>query len=116
EARGRPVRPAICDRRRQRRARRAHQVAQGAGPLAVALLLLAGCATQPAEQGISIPLTVSKPDGAGPFPAIVILHDCSGLGPRSSGAPARWAKTLVEHGYVVVIPDSFSTRGAPDGV
>ena len=90
-------------------------MAQGAGPLAV-IALLAGCAAQPAGQGMTIPVSVSKPDGAGPFPAIVVLHDCSGLGRRSSGAPARWAKTLVEHGYVVVIPDSFATRGAPDGV
>jgi dienelactone hydrolase len=29
-------------------------------------------------------------DGA--IPAIVIMHDCSGLGPRSSGAPMRWAR------------------------
>ena len=65
---------------------------------------------------MSIPVTVSKPEGAGPFPAIVVLHDCSGLGPHSSGAPGRWAATLVERGYVVVMPDSFSTRGVPDGV
>lgn len=65
---------------------------------------------------MSIPVSVSKPDGRGPFPAIVVLHDCSGLGPRSSGAPGRWAATLVERGYVVLIPDSFSTRGVPDGV
>lgn len=91
-------------------------MAQGPNPLALTLVLIAGCATQPAGEGMSIPVSVSKPDGAGPFPAIVMLHDCSGLGPRSSGAPARWAKTLVERGYVVVIPDSFATRGAPDGV
>ena len=65
---------------------------------------------------MGIPVSVSKPDGDGPFPAIVLLHDCSGLGPRSSGAPGRWAATLVERGYVVVMPDSFSTRGVPDGV
>jgi dienelactone hydrolase len=93
-------------------------VAQGANPaaVAVALAVLAGCATQPADTGLTIPVTVSRPDGAGPFPAIVMLHDCSGLGPRSSGAPGRWAKALVERGYVVVMPDSFSTRGYPDGV
>ena len=44
------------------------------------------------------------------------MHDCSGLGPRSSGAPGRWAKELVARGYVVVLPDSFSPRGHPDGV
>jgi dienelactone hydrolase len=80
------------------------------------LLLGGGCAMQPAEPGIGIPVTVSRPDGAGPFPAVVILHDCSGLGPRSSGAPARWATALVARGYVVIIPDSFSTRGVADGV
>lgn len=63
-----------------------------------------------------IPIRVQKPDGDGPFPAVVIMHDCSGLGPRSSGSPGRWAKLLLERGYVVVIPDSFSTRGFPDGV
>lgn len=65
---------------------------------------------------MSIPVAVSKPDGAGPFPAIVVMHDCSGLGPRSSGAPGRWASTLVARGYVIVMPDSFSTRGFADGV
>ena len=65
---------------------------------------------------MTIPLTVSKPDGAGPFPAIVMLHDCSGLGPRSSGGPGRWTRLLVERGYVVLTPDSFSTRGFPDGI
>jgi dienelactone hydrolase len=63
-----------------------------------------------------IPIELSKPDGPGPFPAVVIMHDCSGLGPRSSGAPGRWAKELVKQGYVVILPDSFTTRGHPDGV
>jgi len=94
--------------------------------------LLAGCAGpvsdgSPASDGSitttapngareEIPATISKPDGPGPFPAVVILHDCSGLGPRSSGAPGRWARELDARGYVTVIPDSFTTRGHPDGV
>ena len=57
-----------------------------------------------------------RPEGAGPFPAVVMLHDCSGLGPRSSGNPRRWGKLLVDQGYVVVIPDSFTTRGHAEGV
>src|SRR6202795_1487599 len=64
----------------------------------------------------SIPIEVMKPGGGGPFPAVVMLHDCSGLGPRSSRAPARWGKLLQDKGYVVLIPDSFSTRGHGDGV
>lgn len=63
-----------------------------------------------------IPATVTKPDGPGPFPAVVIVHDCSGLGTTSSGAPDRWARELVGRGYVVLIPDSFTTRGHADGV
>src|SRR5262245_11983867 len=63
-----------------------------------------------------IPVTVSWPDGSGPFPAVVIVHDCSGIGPNSSGGPGRWAKELVARGYVVVMPDSFTPRGHPGGV
>lgn len=88
-------------------------------------LVLAGCAdaiTGPTitttMYGFSerIPVSVSRPDGPGPSPAIVIMHDCSGVGPGSSGAPARWARQLVARGYVVVIPDSFTSRGLPGGV
>jgi dienelactone hydrolase len=63
-----------------------------------------------------IPFTISRPDGPGPFPAVVIMHDCSGLGASSSGAPARWGRELLGQGYVVLVPDSFSTRGFPAGV
>jgi dienelactone hydrolase len=63
-----------------------------------------------------LPATILKPDGAGPFPAVVILHDCSGLGAYSSGAPGRWGSLLASEGYVVLIPDSFLPRGFPDGV
>ena len=65
-------------------------------PLVSCIVLLGGCLgataglslTTTASNGASeqIPATVSKPGGPGPFPAVVILHDCSGLGPTSSGA------------------------------
>ncbi len=94
--------------------------------LLLVLLLLGGCAatppglTIPAETrngGVErIPAILHKPEGAGPFPAVVIMHDCSGLGPTSSGAPERWAKELLAQGYVVIIPDSFSSRGHEFGV
>src|SRR5712692_4087393 len=83
---------------------------------------LAGCAvatlggSTPTIGADQIPVTVSRPDGPGPLPAVVIMHDCSGLGPRSSGAPGRWANELVGRGYVVVMPDSFTPRGHADGV
>jgi dienelactone hydrolase len=66
--------------------------------------------------GLDVPFTLAKPAGDGPFPAIVILHDCSGLGPRSSGSPWRWSAELTAKGYVTIWPDSFTTRGHPRGV
>jgi dienelactone hydrolase len=70
----------------------------------------------PSGSSLTLPMTVLRPDGAGPFPAIAMMHDCSGLGPRSSGNPKRWAAFLVAQGYVVAMPDSFTPRGLPDGV
>ena len=94
--------------------------------LVLGTVALAGCAgatsglsiptTAPGGAWERIPVTVSRPDGPGPFAAVVIMHDCSGLGVNSSGAPGRWATELVGRGYVVVIPDSFGTRGFPSGV
>ena len=70
----------------------------------------------PIGSELDLPALLLKPDGDGPFPAVVIAHDCSGLGPKSSGGPKRWAEQLVPQGYVVLIPDSFTPRGFPDGV
>ena len=94
--------------------------------LLLAGIALFGCTNAPVQPGISqtaaaepalqIPFKIISPEGSGPFPAVVIMHDCSGLGPMSSGSPARWAKELVGRGYVVIIPDSFSSRGFADGV
>lgn len=103
------------------------------GAIALAVLLGAGAAPEARALGaythssVAVPSTTAgvpqdlptelyKPDGAGPFPAIVIMHDCSGLGPRSSGAPARWAQFLATQGYVVAMPDSFTPRGFAQGV
>jgi dienelactone hydrolase len=84
--------------------------------------VLSGCVAATSGSTITtgvseqIPTTLLKPDGTGPFPAVVIMHDCSGLGPRSSGSPLRWARELVDSGYVILMPDSFSTRGHAGGV
>lgn len=54
---------------------------------------------------------LTRPQGEGPFPAIVILHGCAGIGP---GEKEAWPKRLSSWGYVVLIVDSFSTRGIQD--
>jgi dienelactone hydrolase len=98
-------------------ASRGSQSTRLARALALACLLAAPAHAENVALGADrIPATLLKPEGAGPFPAVVIMHDCSGLGPRSSGAPGRWAQMLLGWGYVAIIPDSFSTRGYPNGV
>jgi fermentation-respiration switch protein FrsA (DUF1100 family) len=50
-----------------------------------------------------------RPPSNGPFPAVVMLHGCGGLGSRASedAAGARYAAL----GYVLLIVDSFGPRG-----
>ena len=54
-----------------------------------------------------------KPEGNGPFPAIVALHGCDGLLEKSVIAPryADWGERLAAGGFVVLFPDSFAARG-----
>jgi dienelactone hydrolase len=47
------------------------------------------------------------PEGAGPFPAMVILHGCDGVGPHYRD----WARQLNAWGYVAMVVDSFRPRG-----
>jgi dienelactone hydrolase len=53
-----------------------------------------------------------KPEGVGPFPAIVALHGCNGLFKEGAlvAREAAWAQHLTSHGYVVLFPDSFGPR------
>jgi acetyl esterase/lipase len=51
---------------------------------------------------------LSKPDGAGPFPAVIYLHGCGGLTNRTRH---RVADLMTSWGYVVLAVDSFATRG-----
>jgi dienelactone hydrolase len=83
---------------------------------ALCLMALLGSSSTSAGGALELPFVLTMPGGKGPFPAIVILHDCSGLGSRSSGAPWRWSTRLAAKGYITIWPDSFSTRGHPDGV
>jgi dienelactone hydrolase len=52
---------------------------------------------------------VSKPDGAGPFPAVVLLHGCHGVSPQVKA----WARWLADRGYVAFVVDSFGPRKEP---
>ena len=51
---------------------------------------------------------LAKPDGAGPFPAVIGLHGCAGMHDTTK---QRLADDLVSWGYVILLVDSFATRG-----
>jgi len=54
-----------------------------------------------------------KPNGVGPFPALVLHHQCGGLsrGEWQNKSMLEWARQAVNRGYVVLLLDSLSERG-----
>lgn len=83
--------------------------------LAVVVVVLAGCAAPIASHRVPItlpePATLTAqlytPKGPGPFPALVLLHGCGGLGPNMFA----WAEWLRAEGYAALVLDSFGGRG-----
>lgn len=55
-----------------------------------------------------------RPQGPGPFPAVLALHDCAGLDnqPAANAELYReWSTLLTTKGFVVIFPNSFGSRG-----
>ena len=85
-------------------------------------LLAFGCAAAASAQELvsfkagdaTLQAALYKPAGAGPFPAIVALHGCAGIG-RDATRPSRrhadWGERLAAQGFAVLMPDSFGSRG-----
>lgn len=69
------------------------------------------------RDGIELPGRLYVPDGEGPFPAIVLMHGCSGMW-LPSGKPNRtyddWARAFRERGFVALLIDSFGSRGVKE--
>ena len=94
--------------------------------LATAFLMMlaatctAGAASLPAPRQVDIPSAgvplhaqLFKPDGDGPFPTVIALHGCGGLGGHSEPVLPRyrdWAEQLLKTGYAVLLPDSYGSR------
>lgn len=81
--------------------------------IALLLALAAGCMAGRTGADVSPePLlwpqdALYRPDGAGPFPAVVVLSGCMGVRAKDT----RWAERLRAQGYVALVPDSFTGRG-----
>jgi dienelactone hydrolase len=58
----------------------------------------------------TISSTIYKPSDDGIFPAVIILHGCSGV----TKYTRLWASRIKEWGYVVMIVDSHLLRGISD--
>lgn len=79
----------------------------------------AGCASQGAltfsnaTPGVPrvVPATELRPDGRGPFPAVVLFHGCHGVTPTIR----HWGAWFRERGYVALIVDSWAARGIAEG-
>ena len=105
------------------------------GPLAVYFLFVANALAQPADpllagasltKDLEFPakpsrlsffstpeMALYKPDGPGPFPALVLHHQCGGLGEGrwQNLSMLEWAKQAVARGYVALVIDSLGPRG-----
>jgi dienelactone hydrolase len=91
---------------------------------AITFLTLLGCAAEaapvPAPHEIDIPSAsgvlhaqLYKPGGDGPFPVVIALHGCGGLGAHSEPVQPRyreWAEQLLRGGNAVLLPDSYGSR------
>ncbi len=93
-----------------------------------ALLLAAGLLSLPASPAgaggyervriasddIQLDAVLYRPPGPGPFPAVVALHGCGGLWREKDKLSSRhtdWGERLVAAGFVVLMPDSYGSRG-----
>ncbi len=68
----------------------------------------------PAGDGLVLKGLMFRPEGKGPFPAVVAMHGCGGLGGTTIPISARnldWGRQLAAQGFVVVFPDSYGSRG-----
>jgi len=78
------------------------------------ILLLSACSpanlvqfTTPPPLNVTLSGTLYKPEGQGPFPAIVALHGYGGILDYQD----EWVQSLKESGFVTLMVDSYCGRG-----
>jgi dienelactone hydrolase len=68
----------------------------------------------PLKGGGHLKASLFRPDGKGPFPAVIGLHNCTGLTNRNGVMGSRyrdWAQRLAKANFAVLLPDSNGSRG-----
>jgi dienelactone hydrolase len=74
---------------------------------AVEILTFKSTHTTPAGDPLMLAGKLTKPQGNGPFPAVVLLHGCAGIWEYRDDL---WAKRFADWGYVALQVDSFKPR------
>ncbi len=76
--------------------------------------IVAGAMPMMSAQGDEINAYVARPDGAGPYPGIVITHHAPGFDEFTQEMARRFAN----HGFVTISPNLFFRygHGTPDDV
>jgi predicted acyl esterase len=62
----------------------------------------------PGPNGVNLDAALVLPEGQTRAPPIVALHGCGGPFPSRDG---QWAVLLAKAGHIVLLPDSFGSRG-----
>jgi dienelactone hydrolase len=62
----------------------------------------------PGPRGVTLDAALVLPDGTAKAPPIVALHGCGGPFAARDG---QWAVLLANAGHIVLLPDSFGSRG-----
>ena len=80
----------------------------------LASTVIAGCAAASVSfpnatpgKPLTVPAWEQRPEGPGPFPAVVLLHGCHGV----SESNHEWSRWFRDQGYVALLVDSWSPRG-----
>ena len=74
--------------------------------LAAETVTFVGLSPTPGTDQLILKANLVKPEGDGPFPAVIMMHGCSGDTPNLDD----WEKRFVQWGYVVLRVDSLTPR------
>jgi len=72
------------------------------------IVMFGGTVSTAAGDPLMLTGKLMKPQGDGPFPAVVLLHGCGGIVKKRDDV---WAERLTSWGYIALQVDSFGPRG-----